>query len=52
MEEYADNMGRYKVLAGEIGEYAIVARRKGNEWYVGGITNNKARELTSTFDFR
>lgn len=40
-----------KVLAGEIGEYAIVARRKGNEWYVGGITNNKARELTTTFDF-
>lgn len=40
-----------KVLDGEIGEYAIVARRKGKDWYVGGITNNNARSLDLSFDF-
>lgn len=34
-----------RVLAGEIGEYAVVARRKGAEWWVGGITNEQARQL-------
>lgn len=28
-----------KPLAGEIGEYILTARRTGEEWYVGGITN-------------
>lgn len=27
------------VLQGEVGEYIVTARRKGNTWYVGGITN-------------
>ena len=40
-----------KVLDGEIGEYAIVARKKGKTWYVGGITNNDARELNLSLDF-
>ena len=35
----------------EIGKYAIVARRKGKDWYVGGITNNNARSLYLSFDF-
>ncbi|MCQ2273931.1 MAG: glycoside hydrolase family 97 protein [Bacteroidales bacterium] len=28
-----------RVLCGEVGEYIVTARRKGNAWYVGGITN-------------
>lgn len=28
-----------KVLAGEVGEYISVARRKGSEWFVGTMTN-------------
>lgn len=28
-----------KVLGGEVGEYIVTARRKGDVWYVGGITN-------------
>ncbi len=35
-----------KVLDGEIGKYIITARRKGNVWYVGGITNWDARDIT------
>lgn len=40
-----------KVLKGEIGEYIAVARQKGEEWYLGAITNTDSRELTLTFDF-
>ena len=32
-------------VAGEIGKYAVVARRKGGEWWLGAITNWEAREL-------
>lgn len=40
-----------KVLQGEPGEYIITARKKGEEWFVGGITNNSAREVTIPLDF-
>lgn len=33
------------VLDGEIGEYVIVARKKGDDWYVGGLTNWDEREV-------
>ncbi len=32
-------------VAGEIGKYAAVARRKGGEWWLGAITNWEPREL-------
>ena len=28
-----------RILAGEIGEYIVTARRKGSTWYIGGITD-------------
>jgi alpha-glucosidase len=34
-----------KVLDGEIGQYITIARRKGNDWFVGTITNNEKRSL-------
>jgi alpha-glucosidase len=34
-----------RVLAGEIGDYVLVARRHGREWYVGAMTDWTAREL-------
>lgn len=39
------------VLDGEIGEYIVIARKKGNDWYVGAITNRDAREVTIDFSF-
>lgn len=33
-------------LEAEAGEYAIVAKRKGEQWYIGGMTNNRERERT------
>ncbi len=35
-----------KILNGKIGEYITVARRSGNEWFVGAITNTQARKIT------
>ena len=34
-----------RVLQGEVGEYIVTARRKGNTWYVGGITNWTERDV-------
>ncbi len=34
-----------RVLAGKMGKYVVMARRKGNRWFVGGLTNWKARDL-------
>ncbi|MEJ6979711.1 glycoside hydrolase family 97 catalytic domain-containing protein [Pedobacter sp. P351] len=40
-----------KVLDGAIGEYAVIARRKGNDWYIGGITNKTPRTLQLDLNF-
>lgn len=32
-------------LDGKLGEYIIIARRSGDRWYVGGITNWEEREI-------
>lgn len=33
-----------RVLEAKAGEYAIVAKRKDDRWFIGGITNNSERE--------
>lgn len=40
-----------KVLDAKLNEYIIIARRKADTWYIGGITNHKAREVSISFDF-
>lgn len=35
-----------RILQGEIGKYIVTARRSGSTWYVGGMTDWNARELT------
>ena len=40
-----------KVLQGEVGEFITVARRKGEEWFIGSITNNDARTLPVDLSF-
>jgi alpha-glucosidase len=39
------------VLQGTIGQYVSVARRKGEEWFAGFITNTEARQLPLSFGF-
>jgi alpha-glucosidase len=38
-------------LDGKVGEYAALARRKGDTWYVGAMTNWDARDLTLDVSF-
>lgn len=40
-----------RILAGEVGEYIVVARRKGDTWFLGAMTGTAARELTVSLDF-
>ena len=35
-----------RVLQAEVGEYIVTARRKGNTWFIGGITNWTSRDIT------
>jgi alpha-glucosidase len=40
-----------KVLAGVVGEYIVIARRAGAQWFIGAITNWTERELEIPLDF-
>ena len=40
-----------RVLQGEVGKYLVIARRKGNEWYVGSMTDGSTRELSIPLSF-
>lgn len=40
-----------RALQAKAGEYAVVAKRKGNKWYIGGMTNNTERQLEMSLDF-
>lgn len=39
------------VLNGVIGDYVTIARRSGNGWYLGSITDEEAREITVGLSF-
>ena len=38
-------------MDGKVGEYAVIARRKADTWYVGAMSNWDARELILDFSF-
>ena len=38
-------------LDSKVGEYVAIARRKGNEWFVGAMTNWTPRDLILDFSF-
>ena len=40
-----------KVLTAEVAKYILIARKSGEEWYLGAMTNWEARELTVDFSF-
>lgn len=40
-----------EILSGEIGEWIISARKAGEKWFVGGLTNWTAREVEVDFKF-
>jgi alpha-glucosidase len=38
-------------LAAEVGEYAAIAKKSGDDWYVGAMTNWKSRSVEIDFSF-
>ena len=44
------NWDETRVLAAEAGQYIVMAKRKGDKWFIGGITNDKQRELDVTLN--
>lgn len=40
-----------RVLQAELHKYILIARRKGNEWFIGSINNREARQITVPLDF-
>ena len=40
-----------RFIAGEIGEFVVIARRCGNDWFVGAMTNEAARAVDVALDF-
>ena len=40
-----------RVLSGAIGEHIVIARRRGEDWYIGAMTNEQARTLEVSLAF-
>jgi alpha-glucosidase len=40
-----------RVIDAKPGEYVAIARRKGDDWYIGAITNHEIRTITHALDF-
>ncbi len=40
-----------KVLDATFGEHTVLARKNGDDWYIGAITNWDPKEFDITFDF-
>jgi hypothetical protein len=40
-----------RVLDASVGDYVVTAKRSGDEWFLGAMTDGTARELTVPFDF-
>jgi alpha-glucosidase len=40
-----------KIIDGKVGKYIVTARQKGNEWFIGGMTNWTPRDVDLKFDF-
>lgn len=40
-----------RVLSGAIGEHIVIARRRGDDWYIGAMTNEQARTLEVSLAF-
>ena len=45
------NWDETRVLAAEAGQYCVVAKRRGDRWFIGAITNSRERDLTLSLDF-
>jgi alpha-glucosidase len=40
-----------RVIDAKVGEYVLIARKKNDQWWVGGITNHEARSINFSLSF-
>jgi len=40
-----------RLLDGVVGDYVVMARRSGDNWFLGAMTDEQARQLNTTLDF-
>ncbi len=46
-----DTFDEIRILDGALDEFVTVGRRKGDNWYIGSLTNREAREVTINLSF-
>jgi alpha-glucosidase len=51
IQEVPTNWDETKVPDAKSGEYIAIARRRGNDWFIGAITNHQARQVTIPLSF-
>ena len=51
IKEVPSSWDETHVVGGKVGEFVTLARKKGNEWYLGSITNSDSRELNIPLEF-
>ena len=51
LKEVPTSWDESKVLSGDIGEFIVMARKKDKRWYIGGMNNSIARDVTISLDF-
>ena len=51
IQDVPTNWDETKVPDAKSGEYVVIARRHNKDWYIGGITNHMARQVTIPLSF-
>jgi len=51
IKEVPSSWDETHVVGGKVGEFVTLARKKGSEWYLGGITNWDSREMNIPLEF-
>lgn len=51
IKEMPPQYDSFDVLDGKIDEYIVVARKAGNDWFIGSLTNRKSRSVVIDFGF-
>jgi alpha-glucosidase len=51
IKEVPSSWDETHVVNGKVGEFVTLARKKGGEWYLGGITNWDSREVNIPLEF-
>lgn len=49
--DYNADCDESHTLNGEVGQFVTIARRAGNTWFIGSVTNEKERDLTIPLTF-